>query len=220
MKCFTSLILAILCTWASLIHGSAQAGETIWLSADVTTYAVGETVIVKVNALSAIPIQGFTFQIRYDSACLQVVNAASPISGMNGLPLPQNMGMVDASFASTTPQSVNGILAQVRFLASATCQTNLVLESAALAIRNSSGFAVPLSGVTLGEKTIALTIEKSGGAPQATSPVIGTPLPLGPQPSSGTNFPIATIVLVGILVLVAIAMLVLFLLILKRPSGS
>ncbi len=220
MKRFTSLILAILCACAYLIHGSAQAGGSIWLAADATTYAIGETVIVKINALSATPIQGFTFQIRYDPACLRVINAASPISGMNGLPLPQNMGTVDASFASTTPQSANGILAQVRFLALATCQTNLVLESAALAIRNSSGFAAPLPGVALGEKIIALTIQKSGGASQATPPIIGTPLPLGPRSSSGTNFSITTIVLVGILVLVVIAMLVLFLLILKKPTDG
>ena len=122
------------------------------LTSNTSAYKTGETVLVTVNAVSGTPVQGFTFQIRYDPACLQPVNATSPIPGMNGLSLPQTTGLVDASFASTTPQTANGILAEVRFVTLGGCQTNLTLESAALAIRNKSGFAAPLAGVTVGEK--------------------------------------------------------------------
>src|SRR6185436_9651525 len=127
------------------------------------------------------PIQGFTFQIRYDPACLRPVNASSTIPGMNALPLPQLSGMVDGSYASTTPQLVNGVLAEVRFTTLGGCQTNLMLESAALAIRNESGFAAPLPGVTLAQQNIALTIDKEVSSAQNVQSPSGSILPLEPQ---------------------------------------
>ncbi len=219
MKRLMVLILAIFCAGVATTRVNAQAAETIWLSASTTTYAAGDTVVVTVNGVSATPIQGFTFQIRYDPACLQVLNAASPIPGMNGLSLPQTPGMVDASFASTTPQTANGVLAQVRFLARVECQTNLLLESAALAIRNSSGFAAALPGVTLGEKSIALAVGKSTGAPQATPPLVGTPLPLGLETEAGTGLPLVPIILVGVFGL-ALAAFILYLVLHRKPSGG
>lgn len=199
MKSVTAFILAIVLTFTAVIKVCAQSAETIWLTANTMAFKTGETVVVNVNANTATPIQGFTFQIRYDPACLQPVNAVSPITGMNGLSLPQVKGLVDASFASTTPQTANGILAEVRFLTLAGCQTNLTLESAALAIRNESGFAAPLAGVTVGEKNIALNIDKAIGT-SATQPVVGTPLILGETPSSDdSTFPIWLLVVLGIL---------------------
>lgn len=198
MKSVTSFIFAIILAFSIVIEAGAQTAETIWLTTNTTGYKTGETVIVNVNANTATPIQGFTFQIRYDPACLQPVSAVSPISGMNGLSLPQVKGLVDASFASTTPQTANGILAEVRFLTLAGCQTNFTLESAALAIRNESGFAAPLAGVTVGEKNIALNIDNAIGT-SATQPVIGTPLILGETAPPDSSFPTWLIVLLGIL---------------------
>ena len=162
----------------------AQSAESIWLTTNVNNYKTGETVIVTVNAASATPIQGFTFQIRYDPSCLQPVNAASPIQSMNGLSLPQTEGLVDASFASTTPQTINGVLAEVHFLTLAGCQTNLSLESAGLAIRNASGFAAPLPGVTIGERSLVLNIDSAAGESQVEQPLLGTPLALAPAQSA------------------------------------
>lgn len=162
----------------------AQSAESIWLTTNVNNYKTGETVIVTVNAASATPIQGFTFQIRYDPSCLQPVNAASPIQSMNGLSLPQTEGLVDASFASTTPQTINGVLAEVHFLTLAGCQTNLSLESAGLAIRNASGFAAPLPGVTIGERNLVLNIDSAAGESQVEQPLLGTPLALAPAQSA------------------------------------
>jgi hypothetical protein len=198
MKSVTTFILAIILTFTAVIEVGAQSAETIWLTANTLAFKTGETVVVNVNANTATPIQGFTFQIRYDPACLQPVNAVSPISGMNGLSLPQIRGLVDASFASTTPQTANGVLAEVRFLTLAGCQTNLTLESAALAIRNESGFAAPLAGVNVGEKNIALNIDKAIGT-SAAQPVVGTPLILGETPPPDSTFPIWLIVFLGIL---------------------
>lgn len=189
MKHITLLAISLVFVFSIVSGVGAQSAESIWLAANGVAYKTGETVIVTVNAVSSTPVQGFTFQIRYDPACLQPVNAASPIQSMNGLSLPQTDGLVDASFASTTPQPVNGVLAEVHFLTLAGCQTNLLLESAGLAIRNASGFAAPLPGVTIGEKNIALNIDSALGEAQVEQPLLGTPLALGPAQSSNAGSP-------------------------------
>jgi hypothetical protein len=180
---------------------NAQTAESIWLTADKTSFKTGETVTVAVNAVSATPIQGFTFQIRYDPKCLRPVNAASPIVGMNGLPLPQLTGQVDGSYASTAPQPINGVLAQVRFVTLGACQTDITLESAALAIRNEKGFAAPLAGVSIAEKTVALAIDKEVVASAAEEPLSGSILPLDPPAEthkvSGWLIGLVAILLVG-----------------------
>ncbi len=180
---FNTVILAMIFTVLGAVNVSAQSAESIWLAANTTAYKTEETVVVTVNAISATPIQGFTFQIRYDPACLKPVNASSSIPGMNGLPLPQLTGLVDGTYASTTPQTVNGVLAEVRFITLGGCNTNLTLESAALAIRNEAGFATPLVGVSLGERNIALAIDKTVAGSQVEVPVTGSVLPLTPPPA-------------------------------------
>lgn len=180
MKYMTTFILTMILTVVSVMNVSAQSAESIWLSASTTAFKTQETVIVTVNAASSTPVQGFTFQIRYDPSCLKPVNASSSIPGMNALPLPQVSGLVDGSYASTTPQLVNGVLAEVRFTTLGGCNTNLTLESAALAIRNESGFAAPLAGVALGQRDVALSIDSEVAAAVAEVPVTGAVLPLEP----------------------------------------
>ena len=178
--------ISIACTLAVLValclgfDAQAQMMESIWLSASNPAYKTGETVVVTLNASTATPIQGFTFQIRYDPSCLRPVSASSPISGMNGLPLPQLTGLVDGSYASTTPQLISGILAEVRFTALKGCQTDLTLESAALAIRNAEGFATPLSSVLVGERNVSLSVSSELGAAQPSQPETGSVLALDP----------------------------------------
>jgi hypothetical protein len=209
MKPIPAFILAIIFVFSSIFVVNAQATESIWLSANTTAFNRGETVIVTVNGASVTPIQGFTFQIRYDPACLQPTNASSPIPGMNGLSLPQTAGLVDASFASTTPQAANGVLAEVQFLALAGCQTNLTLESAELAIRNASGFAAPLPGVTIREKNVAVNIDNAAGESQ-NQPLLGTPLALSPQQSSDAKDPIVTTVWLVMLFVVGLIFVIMF----------
>lgn len=208
MKPITVLTLALILALASAVNVRAQAAESIWLTASTTAYKTGETVVVAVNAVSAAPIQGFTFQIRYDPGCLRPVNAASTIPGMNGLPLPQLSGLVDGSYASTTPQTVNGVLAEIRFTALGGCQTNLTLESAALAVRNESGFAAPLAGVMIGEKNVALNIDKTVTEVQATQPVSGSVLPLTPPESTGLEIPGWAIGLSAILLVLGVVVVI------------
>src|SRR5688572_30021690 len=206
MKSLTACILAIVFTFAAVLHVSAQSAESIWLTANTTAYKTGETVTVILNASTATPIQGFTFQIRYDPDCLKPVNAVSPISGMNGLPLPQLRGQVDGSYASTTPQTVNGVLAEIRFVALRGCQTGLLLESAALAIRNAEGFAAPLPGVLVGERNLALNIDKEVGVSQSNQPITGSILPLDPPPSTGPEIPAWFVGLLGVLLVAGLVL--------------
>lgn len=202
MRHITAIFFTIILSFSFAFKVQAQTSETIWLTASAVSFKTGETVTVWINAASVTPIQGFTFQIRYDPACLKPLNAASPIPGMNGLGLPQSTGLVDASFASTSPQAAKGILAEVRFETLGGCQTNLVLESAALAIKDTSGFAAPLPGVKLGESNIALAIDSAPGNPSSQA-LAGTPLPLDPTTASspGPGLPVWLIAAVTVLLI-------------------
>ena len=221
MKYTKALFLALISIFLFNSAVSAQMSESIWLDASQTSYKTDEIVSVRVNAASATPIQGFTFQIRYDPNCLKPLNASSPIAGMNGLQLPQNVGLVDASFASTTPKNGLGVLAEVTFQALGGCQTDLYLESAALAVRNASGFAEPLPGVGLGERTIPLFIDKAIGEAQAPL-LLGAPLSLEPVSASGKETDWAAVVAVALLFMVigAALLAVIFVLYKRIPRTS
>lgn len=199
MKSLAALFLAIALAFTALTTANAQSTESIWLTVNTTTYKTRETVVATLHGASTTPIQGFTFQIRYDPACLKPINAVSQVPGMNALPLPQISGLADGSYASTTPQSINGILAAVRFEALGGCQTNLHLESAALAIRNESGFAAPVPGVVVAKENVGLTIDKALGEASAES-LTGSVLPLEP-PAANRGIPAWAMVLVSILLL-------------------
>lgn len=223
MKKFVPLFFAIIAFFMFVIPVSAQTPEAIWITASVSSFKTGETVIVTVYANSVTPIQGFTFQIRYDPACLEPVNAASPISGMNGLLLPQLGGLVDASFASTTPQTVNGIIAEVRFNALGACETNITLESAALAIKNASGIAAPLPGVKIpdSQKVIPLTISSEQGSP-SDQPLVGTPLSLAVQSDDlpQSQLPISTVVVLAIIIVLLVIGIFILVRILKSNDND
>lgn len=182
-RSIAAIILALIFSVFSFFYASAQSPESIWLTLDKTEHKTGETFKILVNAASVTQIQGFTFQIRYDPACLKPINSSSPIAGMNGIPLPQSSGLVDASYASTVPHSINGVLAEVTFQTLGGCQTNLFLESAALAIRNAEGFAAELPGVTVNQSSFPLNIDSAKGDAQDQS-LLGTPLPLDPTADS------------------------------------
>jgi hypothetical protein len=86
----------------------------------------------------------------------------------------------------------------VRFVTLGGCQTNLTLESAALAIRNESGFAAPLEKVAVARESIALTVDKALGE-ASTESLTGSVLPLEPPPAANRGFGTWTIVLLAIL---------------------
>lgn len=198
MRSIPAFFLAIVLAFIAVIPSNAQSTENIWLTVNTTTYKTRETVVATLHASSATPIQGFTFQIRYEPACLKPINAVSQVPGMNALPLPQISGLADGSYASTTPQTINGVLAEVRFEALGSCQTNLVLESAALAIRNESGFAAPVGNMTVAKENVALTIDKALGEASAES-LTGSVLPLEPPPAANRGVPVWALVILSML---------------------
>ena len=203
MKRVSAFLLAFLLTAVFAFNAQAQSTDSIWLTASTTEYKTGETVIVSVNAMAGTPVQGFTFQIRYDPTCLKPMNASSQVPGMNGLALPQISGQVDGSYASTTPQVVNGVLAEVYFQALSGCKTDLTLESAALAIRNAEGFAAPLPNVTVVGNSLALNIDKEVGVAQPIQQV-GANLPLEPTiPAPGGKNNIGLVI--GLLAVLLVA---------------
>jgi hypothetical protein len=208
MKSTTAFIIATILSIVSFLQVHAQGAETIWLTTNTTEFKTGEIVTFNVNAISATPIQGFNFQIRYDPACVTPVNATSPISGMNGLFLPQDSGLVDASFASTTPQTANGVIAEVRFTTLGGCQTELALENASLAIRNESGFAAALTGISVGANKISLTIDSAKADSQELPVLSGTPLSLAPNTLSANDtqtLPSGTIGVISVLGIILLA---------------
>jgi hypothetical protein len=198
MRFIPAFLLAIVLAFTIAITVNAQSTEGIWLTVGTTNYKTRETVVATLNASSATPIQGFTFQIRYDPACLKPINAVSQVPGMNALPLPQIAGLADGSYASTTPQTISGVLAEVRFEALGGCQTNLMLESAALAIRNESGFAAPVGNVTVAKESVALMIDRALGE-ASTESLTGSVLPLEPLPAANRGVPAWAIVILSIL---------------------
>jgi hypothetical protein len=208
MKSTTAFIIATIVSIVSFFQVNAQNAETIWLASNTTEFKTGEIVTLSVNAISATAIQGFNFQIRYDAACVTPLNATSPISGMNGLFLPQNSGLVDASFASTTPQAANGVIAEVRFTTLGGCQTDLTLENASLAIRNESGFAAPLGGISVGTNKVSLNIDAAKADAQELPVLSGTPLSLAPNTLSADNtqtLPSGTIGVISVLGVILLA---------------
>lgn len=223
MKSTIAFLTATLISVFSFFQVAAQSAETIWLEANSTQFKTGEIVTLSVKAISATPIQGFNFQIRYDASCVTPLNATSPISGMNGLFLPQTSGLVDASFASTTPQIANGVIAEVRFTTLGGCQTELSLENASLAIKNSQGFAAQLTGISVGANKVPLNIDSAQGTAQDLPALSGTPLSLAPSvidtTSNKRTLPLGLIgVLAALGVILAIGIFVLIRQ-LKNPSS-
>ncbi|MBT7989001.1 MAG: hypothetical protein HN769_03895 [Anaerolineae bacterium] len=220
MKKNITILLALIFSLLSFSAANAQTGESIWLDADTIAYKTEEIVIVRVNAASTTPIQGFTFQIRYDPACLKPISASSPISGMNGLQLPQSSGLVDASFASTTPQSALGVIAEASFMTLGGCDTELYLENAALAIRNAEGFAAQLPGITIGNRNISLVVDSAIGNSQTQAPVGEQALSLEPSDSSSeTDWPAIIAFSLLVLVIGSVVAVILFILYKQVKTG-
>ncbi len=204
MKKLLALIFLLIFLFSALITASAQEAESIWIETDTIGYKTKETVVVRINAISSVPIQGFTFQIRYDPACLEPKSASTPIAGMSGLQLPQSAGLFDATFASTAPQNVSGVIAEASFTTLGGCNTNLFLENAELAVRGETGVAVSLPNITLGQREITLVIDKAVGNTQDHQP-LGTPMPMGMAESANSDddnlsfiVPVAILAFLGI----------------------
>jgi hypothetical protein len=75
-----------------------------------------------------------------------------------------------------------------------------MLESAALAIRNESGFAAPVEHVTVAKESLALHIDKALGE-ASTESLTGSVLPLEPPPAANRGIPLWAIFILSILLI-------------------
>ena len=218
MKKLSLLFLLVVVSLVSVGTAQAQAAESLWIQTNTTAYKTNETVTVTINGTSATPIQGFTAQIRYDPSCLQPESGTSPISAMNGLAVPQQSGLADVSFASTTPQTANGMLAELRFKTLKSCQTSLTVESAAMVVRSEAGLAVPIPGIQINQTPLMLSIDGAKGNPQPEQSGESV-LPLAPTITSKTSaIPWRTI---GLLSLAGVVLsFIVGLFVVMRPSGQ
>ncbi len=183
MKHLIAFFLAVILLLSTSLVGFAQAAETIWMETDKDSYNPGEAVTVTIKANSASTVQGFTFNLRYDPACLQPEIPSSLVPGLNYMALPQTDGIVSAIFASTTKINVNGGIASVVFKARSSCQTSLSLVKASLAVAGADGLAASLPGITLGTSSIMITVSGTGAA---GSPVTSQPFDTS---TAGTSEP-------------------------------
>jgi len=167
MKPISIIFLAIIFLFSTVFHVNAQSADTIWIEAINQSYTVGEVVTVNLYGMTSIPIQGFAFQLSYDPACVQPEQPSSSQTGMNSFPLPQETGLVDASFYSSAPQPISGPLTEIKFTTLAVCETTIKVENASLMILDETGIARPLEGVILGISTISLSVENSMSIPTA-----------------------------------------------------
>jgi hypothetical protein len=202
---FFILIICLLNTYSV----KAQSEESIWITTSSNNLKTGESVIVTVFARSATPSYGFTFQIGYDPDCLQPVEISSTVPTMTYQYTPQTSGLVDASFyTDSTPQIVNGVLANVSFITLGKCETKIYLYSAALAIKDKNGFHTPLSGMSIDTNGIEIVISSKKGTSQEL-PLLGTSIPLGTKPDVNkppafTSIFIVAICVIGVMLLVTI----------------
>jgi hypothetical protein len=225
VKQLMALVFALILMFNTIFGVSAQAAETIWMETSKQAYAAGETITVILKANTATPIQGFSFQLRYDPACLQPTTPSSQLSGLNYMSVPQSAGLVDAIFAAQTPVSANGALAQVEFSTLASCQTSLSLEKAELEVANASGMAAPLPGISLGTSSLVLSVggaepaaaAQPTGAAQGTPAVNATPVK-APASSLFSWLTIAFGILVGLILLAGLIILAVVLIRNRRPS--
>jgi hypothetical protein len=172
LKYLSALALVLTLFFSAILRVSAQAAETIWLESNKESYSAGETITVTLKANTVTPIQGFSFQLRYDSACLQSAVPSSLLPGLIYQPVPQTAGLVEAVFTSPSPLSAKGALVEVKFKSLSSCQTSLKLEKASLSVADSSGKTVPLPGISPGISSLVLNL---GGAEAAAPQPTRTP---------------------------------------------
>ncbi len=182
MKRLTALILALLIAFLALPVARAQAAETIWIETSQDSYTVGEPITITLKTNTTRSIQGFTYKLRFDPACMQPEVPVSLFSEINYMAVPQTPGQVEAIFASTKPIQATGGISEIHFSTIASCQSSIKLEEARLIIAGTDGMAVPMNGVSQG--TSSLVIRIAGAAAPAAIAITPQAVNTDPQTSS------------------------------------
>lgn len=151
-------MMVVMATLFTTYATYAQAINAISISADTTRQ--GEKTVLQVTvAASAIEkIQGITFQLKYDPACLQPSGFQSLVLNLNNTSMPQNAGLVEGIFTSTEPLTANGGMVNVNFTPLKACQNELGLVKADLVVLSPEGFAQPMSGVSVNTEPVTISV--------------------------------------------------------------
>jgi len=192
LKQLTALILTLLIALSALTGVSAQADETIWMEIDKESFTVGESITVTLKTNTTRPVQGFTYQLRYDPVCLQPGIPLSKAAGLNTMAVPQTEGMVEAVFASTTPIDVSGSLSEVKFNTLKNCQTSLKLEKANLVVADENGMAVAQSGISMGISSLLINVAGTATAQSASTAESETAAAQNPEAAAPDAIPSAS----------------------------
>ena len=147
----------------------AQTAETIWITTDKVTFSGDEPVRVMILANSATPIQGFSFRLQYDPACLQVKSSDKSIAQLSNMSMKQEPGIVEGIYTSTEPITINGQLVEVQFVGIKECTTALQLASASLMALNADRIAVELEGITVDKTPVNIGFSSASSQPAATA---------------------------------------------------
>lgn len=164
----------------------AQASDSIGFSSRLVEQNQQTQVEVIISASSSTPIQGISFLLKYDPACLRPSGMRSLVLNLNNTSMPQTDAAVEGIFTSTKPLPANGNLVLISFIPTSACQSQISLEKAQLIILDGEGLAQPLNGVAVDQTPQQVTVsqEQISSAPEPTQnfSVIGD---ASPQPVTG-----------------------------------
>lgn len=173
MKRIISLLIIIgLLTLFQIRPASAQSANNLSLTASTPNVASGQNLLVTLQGNVSTPSQGFSLQLRYDPACLQLLkHTPTGLLPADAFPVETKAdGLLDVAYTllgGAKTFSGSGALLEIEFKTLKTCQTNLSLESAKLMASNEQG--------------LAYYVDTELGAPLSVS-IISTGVVLTPQP--------------------------------------
>lgn len=164
----TTLFLLITNVMGVAAMDLPQTAETVWMTTDKITFSGDEPVKVMIYANSSTAIQGFSFRLQYDPACLQVKSSEKSLPQLSNMSMKQDLGVVEGIYTSTEPVTVNSQLVEVQFVGLKECNTALQLASASLMVLNGDRIAVPLEGISVDKTPVNVSFGNAPAQPAAT----------------------------------------------------
>lgn len=155
------LLLALALPATALAAAPAQnpgQPQSVWVTSNMAAVGANQTLRVSINANSATPIQGLSFSLRYDPACLAVQGSQIVLDGLSNMSMKQPAGMVEGIYTSTSPLQANGELVAITFSGLKPCETQLALEAASLMMLDENRMAVVQDGIGISGALLPVSI--------------------------------------------------------------
>jgi hypothetical protein len=178
----------MICLWIGLalfslfvaLPAHAQSVNRFSLTAAGQNLAPGQSLLVSLQADISTPSQGFSIQLGYDPACLELIsNTPTGLLSTDAFPVDKSaVGLIDVAYTLLGGEktlSGSGVLLEIEFKTLKVCQTNLQLSSAQLVAFDDQGKARYIDVQPGASLAIAIS-------PQAEIPIL--PPPAADQTSS------------------------------------